>query len=123
MRRDPPTRSLPSVTLKRVRGLRRDSTHAEKLLWSALRLRQLASCKFRRQFPVGKFIADFCCVERRLLIELDGGQHDARAIQDVARTRKLAGEGWRVIRFWNNEVLRNLDGVLGEIFKALAEKA
>jgi very-short-patch-repair endonuclease len=79
-------------------------------LWFVLRDRKFAKFKFRRQVPIGRFIADFVCFERRLVIEVDGGQH-ADSVSDRRRDRWFAANGYRVLRFWNNEVMRNLDGV------------
>ncbi len=94
------------------RKLRRDSTEAEKVIWRALRNRRLNGHKFRRQHPIGKFVADFCCMEAMLIVEIDGGQHDRQAEADARRTSELERQGYRVVRFWNNEVLGNLEGVL-----------
>ena len=101
-----------------ARTLRRDATQVERLLWRALREGGLP-CKFRRQHPIGRRIADFACPERKLVIEHDGGQHGGEASGDVARSAELAQHGYRVIRFWNNEVLENLEGVLGTIRREL----
>jgi very-short-patch-repair endonuclease len=98
--------------------MRRDATEAEKVLWQLLRGRQHVGAKFRRQHPVGRFIADFACIERRLIVEADGGQHDGRA-SDARRTAWLEAAGWRVIRFWNNDILRNPEGVMLAIEAAL----
>ena len=87
-------------------------------MWSALRDRRLTRYKFRRQHPVGDFIVDFACTEFRLVIELDGGQH-ADDPADIRRTAWLEGQGWKVIRFWNNDILTNTDGVLQAILRAL----
>ncbi len=95
---------------ERARSLRRDSTDAERRLWRLIRSRA-AGCKFRRQHPIGPYFADFACVERKLVVELDGGQHDARREQDERRTADLQQSGWHVLRFWNDEVLTNEDGV------------
>lgn len=103
-----------------ARQLRRQSTDAERRLWSFLRNRQLAGCKFRRQVPMGNYIVDFACFEKRLVVEIDGGQHQARVEYDNARTAWLQSAGFRVIRFWNNEVLSETDGVLQAILTALA---
>jgi len=105
--------------LQRVRQARRDATAAEKLLWTRLRSRQLDGFKFRRQVWVGPFIADFLCKEARMIVELDGGQHADAAAYDEARTACLQKEGYRVLRFWNNDVLTNLDGVLLVLREAL----
>ena len=104
----------------RARGLRHRLTDAERVLWHALRNRALAGHKFRRQHPIGPFIADFACPASRLIIELDGGQHADRGKQDDTRTRSLASQGYRVLRFWNNEVLNNVMGVLETIQAELA---
>jgi very-short-patch-repair endonuclease len=95
----------------RARRLRRDTTEAEKALWPRLRNRGFEELKFRRQVPFGRYIADFFCEELRLIIELDGGQH-AGSERDVVRTRYLESQGLRVVRFWNNDVLANMEGVL-----------
>jgi very-short-patch-repair endonuclease len=92
-------------------------TDAEAMLWSKLRDRKLKGHKFRRQFPVAGFVADFVCREQRLLIEIDGGQHTPK--RDERRSTILEGRGFRVLRYWNNEVLGNIDGVLLDISAAL----
>ena len=102
----------------RARQLRRDTTDAEALLWSRLRSRQLDGAKFVRQHPIGPYVADFCCRSARLVIELDGGQH-AENTADEARARLIEANGYNVIRFWNNDVFDNLEGVLMEIRSAL----
>ena len=101
--------------------LRRDATDAERRLWSALRDRRLSDYRFRRQYPIGRFIVDFACTRNRLIVEADGGQH-ADSEADRARTAWLADQGWRVLRFWNNDVLTNTDGVVETILKELQEK-
>jgi very-short-patch-repair endonuclease len=103
----------------RARELRRNETDAEQRLWGELRNRQLANAKFVRQYQIGPFIADFACRSARIAIELDGGQH-AENDRDANRTRVIEAHGYRVIRFWNNEVLENLDGVLEAIAAELA---
>jgi very-short-patch-repair endonuclease len=106
-------------TLAKAQRLRGEMTDAERRLWSILRNRQLEGAKFRRQQPIGPFIADFVCQKRRLIIEADGGQHaDSRA--DERRTAFLEGKGYRVLRFWNNDILNNLDGVAQVIGSALS---
>ena len=92
---------------------------AERLLWRRLQDRQLAGFKFRRQVPIGPYIVDFVCFAARLVIEVDGGQH-AMSPADVRRDRWFAAQGFRLLRFWNNEVLDNLDGVLRTIADVLA---
>jgi very-short-patch-repair endonuclease len=106
-------------SLGRARALRRRMTKAERKLWAKLRNRGLAGTKFRRQVPIGPFIVDFVCIEKGLIIEIDGGQHAPREYTDGKRTRALASFGYRVVRFWNNEVLNNRDGVLARIASAL----
>jgi len=101
----------------RARQLRRDQTEVEKLLWSRLRNRQLDGWKFRRQEPIDRFTVDFFCPDAKLVIELDGGQHSAE--NDAERTRMIEACGYLVIRFWNNDVLTNLDGVLLRILEVL----
>jgi very-short-patch-repair endonuclease len=105
----------PATTARKLRAA---TTDAERRLWSILRDRQLSGCKFRRQHPIGPFFADFACVERMRVIEADGGQH-ADNDADERRTAWLEGQGWRVIRFWNNEILGNLEGVARIILDAL----
>ena len=103
-----------------ARRLRRDATDVERLLWFALRDR-LRGWKFRRQHPLGTRIADFACPRCRLAIELDGGQHAWRAEADERRSAELARFGYRVIRFWNRDVLENLEGVIETIRVALEQ--
>jgi very-short-patch-repair endonuclease len=102
-------------TAGRAKRLRRDQTDAERVLWLRLRDRRLEGLKFKRQVPIEHYIVDFCCAEARLIIELDGGQHATRMTEDAARTRVLEAFGYLVLRFWNNDVLQNTDGVLEEI--------
>ena len=106
-------------TLAKAQRLRREITGAERKLWSVLRNAQLEGAKFRRQQPIGPFIADFVCQQHRLIIEADGGQH-AESISDGRRTAFLESKGYRVLRFWNNDILSNLDGVAGVIAAALS---
>src|ERR1041385_1765336 len=96
-----------------ARRLRRDQTDAERKLWFRLRDRRLAGLKFRRQMPIDRYVADFCCESARLIVELDGGQHVDRTAADAERT--LEAHGYLVLRFWNNDVLQNIDGVLQTI--------
>jgi very-short-patch-repair endonuclease len=109
----------PSGTVSRARELRRNATDAEKALWRGLR-EHLPQAKFRRQVPVGAYFADFYSFSARLIIEVDGGQHDEAQSYDAARTRFLESQGYRVIRFWNNDVLTNIEGVLGTIAENLS---
>jgi very-short-patch-repair endonuclease len=101
------------------RSLRRNQTEAEKRLWYHLRNRALTGWKFRRQHPIGPHIADLVCIEARLVVEIDGGQHQERVDQDSRRTVSLEAHGYRVIRFWNNDVLSNTEAVLSAILAAL----
>ena len=103
---------------QKARRLRQSSTHSERRMWSALRDRRLSRYKFRRQHPIGHYIVDFACTEYRLVIELDGSQH-ADDPADIRRTAWLESQGWRVIRFWNNDVLANTSGVTETILRAL----
>ncbi|WP_422300615.1 endonuclease domain-containing protein [Candidatus Binatus sp.] len=116
-----PTRLIAKQPLARARTLRRESTDAEKRLWSLLRNRNLDGWKFRRQVPIDSFIVDFCCIEARLIVELDGVQHaDDRKHYDDMRTRELRARGFRVLRFWNSEVMREIEGVIQEISRTLS---
>lgn len=104
-----------------ARELRKNMTLQERKLWKFLRNRSVNNCRFRRQFPVGNYIVDFICREKRLIIELDGGQHneDKNIIYDAKRTKFLENEGYKVIRFWNNDVDYNIEAVVEEIVKYL----
>lgn len=108
--------------LARARALRRDMTPAEKLLWSRLRGRRLGGFKFKRQEWIGPFIADFYCWEAKLIVEVDGSQHGEREQYDRGRTRYLRGAGFRAIRFWNNQVMNEPDGVPAAILAVLEER-
>jgi very-short-patch-repair endonuclease len=115
-----PTRLIANQPLARARTLRRESTDAEKRLWALLRNRNLDGWKFRRQMPIESFIVDFCCIEARLIVELDGGQHaNSRKRYDDERSRELRAHGFRVLRFWNSEVLHETEGVIQEIGRML----
>lgn len=103
----------------RSRKLRKTMTDAERKLWFAIRDRRFAGAKFRRQVPIESFIADFCCFELRLIVEVDGGQHNGSR-RDVQRDRWFMANGYRTLRFWNNDVLRNLDGVLTQLVAEIA---
>jgi len=94
-------------------------TDAEKALWFEVRNRRLGGFKFRSQWSLGPFVADFCCLSAKLVVEVDGGQHDE--VADAPRSAWLNAQGFRVLRFWNNEVLTNMDGVLQVILAALEE--
>jgi very-short-patch-repair endonuclease len=111
-------RGGPSLT-RRSQDLRRNMTDAERTLWRELRHDRLGR-RFRRQHPIPPYVADFACVEARLVVETDGGQHADR--RDQARDAYLRRQGWRILRFWNNDVLQNTSGVLQTIAAALTEE-
>jgi len=102
----------------RAQMLRKRMTDAERRLWSKLRMRQVEGFRFRRQAPVGPYVVDFICLELKLIVEVDGGQH-AMPQADAKRTAWLESEGYRVIRFWNNDVLKNTEGVLQSFYETL----
>jgi len=104
-----------------ARELRQRHTDAEKALWMKLRSRELEGVKFRRQQPIGPYIVDFASFERKLIVEIDGGQHNEEGTKerDKERTMRLEERGYRIMRFWNNDVLTNLEGVLERIREAL----
>jgi very-short-patch-repair endonuclease len=99
-----------------ARNLRKQATKAETLLWGKLKMRQMQGFKFRRQQPIGPYIIDFVTFEKKLIIELDGGQHAIEREKDEKRDAWLKEQGYEVLRFWDNQVLENLDGVL-EVIK------
>jgi len=103
-----------------AKALRRSMTDAERLIWMHLRAGCFGEWKFRRQVPLGPYIVDFVCFKARLIVELDGGQHAEQGAYDAARTAWLQARGFRVIRFWNHDVLLRTDKVLGAIWDALA---
>src|SRR6185437_1302749 len=111
-------RSEDTIRTGLARRLRRDSTTAEARLWNRLRARGIDSHKFIRQHPIGQFVVDFICRERRLVVEIDGGQH-ADNPRDVIRDQWLRKHNYRILRFWNNDVMSNMDGVLETIAEAL----
>ena len=104
----------------KARELRKNLTEAERTLWKYLRLRQFDGNKFRRQEPIGKYIVDFVCFEKKLIVEVDGGQHNEQVIYDSERNEWLKKQGFRILRFWNNQVLKEIDGVEGGIMEALS---
>jgi very-short-patch-repair endonuclease len=106
----------PKTRLKETaRTLRKNPTDTEKLLWKHLQRKQLCELKFRRQQPIGNYIVDFICFEKKLIVELDGGQHAIEQEKDKERDEWLRSEGYKVLRFWNTDVLQNLEGVLETI--------
>jgi very-short-patch-repair endonuclease len=102
-----------------ARQHRRNPSKAQKILWYYLRNKQIRGFKFRREHPIGNFILDFVCLERKLAIEIDGGQHAVQSEYDSSRSRWLQLQGFKVLRFWNNEVLVNTESVLDTIQKHL----
>ncbi len=95
-----------------AKNLRKKLTDTERILWTRLRAKQLEGLKFRRQEPIGEYIVDFVCYERGIIIEADGGQHSSEKEKDAVRDKWLKKEGFKVLRFWNNEILTNIEGVL-----------
>ncbi len=106
---------------KRARELRINMTKQEKRLWYYLRQRYINNCRFRRQYPIGNYIVDFVCREKKLIIEIDGGQHNEEdaIMYDKERTKYLESRGFRVVRFWNTDIDTNIESVLNEILKYL----
>ncbi len=114
---------MPKVNWKKLdfsRKLRHEQTDAEAALWKLLRSRQFDNYKFRRQHVIGRFIVDFCCLNPRLVIELDGGQHKDNKSYDKRRSEFLEQEGFKVIRFWDNQVLTEMESVVERIYGVLA---
>ena len=107
------------MTTSKAHALRVRSTDAERALWTRLRNRQLGGHKFPRQHPIGRWVVDFACLGQRLVVELDGGQHAMAKDKDGERTGRLESQGYRVVRFWNHDVLENTDGVLQALSAAL----
>jgi very-short-patch-repair endonuclease len=107
---------------RRARDLRNNATDAERRLWRVLRGRQLGGFRFRRQVPIAGFIADFACPEARLIIEVDGEQHFENANYDASRSDALAAHGYRVVRYWNNDVMSKTEDVLADIQNKLVEQ-
>ena len=109
--------------VKRAKELRQGETQAEQIIWSWLRAKKLNGVKFRRQQPIGIYIVDFVSFEKKLIIEIDGGQHsfEENKVNDEVRTQWLESQGFRIIRFWNNEVFSNLEGVIAQIKEVLED--
>ncbi|MEW9624236.1 endonuclease domain-containing protein [Rhodanobacter geophilus] len=107
---------------ERARQLRNAATDAERHLWRHLRGEQLAGLKFRRQYPLAGYIVDFACIPARLVLELDGGQHLDAVGYDAERTRAIEASGYRVLRFWNDDVLLRTDAVLEEVWRYLESR-
>src|SRR5262245_61959456 len=100
------------MNVAKAKELRKNATDVERVLWWRLCAYQLAGYKFRRQQPVGRYIVDFVCCEKHVSVELDGGQHSERVVYDKQRSEWLESPGFRVLRFWNHEVLHNLEAVI-----------
>jgi very-short-patch-repair endonuclease len=106
------------MTLENARKLRKNATECERLLWLHLRAHRLQGFKFKRQQPIGPYIVDFVCLEARCIVEADGGQHSEQAEYDARRDHWFRSQGFIVLRFWNNDILNNTEGVLATIFAA-----
>lgn len=106
-------------TTKKARKLRKNMTDAEQKLWSHLRHKQVGGYKFRRQFPLDSYVVDFICLEKKLIIEIDGGQHNNESEYENKRTEFLESQGYTILRFWNNDVLKNIYGVVKVVSKEL----
>jgi very-short-patch-repair endonuclease len=109
---------MPHKNINFAKKLRTNQTDAELRVWQALRAGRLMNYKFKRQVPIAEFITDFVCFEQKLIIEIDGGQH-LGSTQDAFRDAKLKAMGFRVIRFWNNDVMQNLEGILMVVLQQL----
>ena len=109
------------TNIANARQLRRKATDAERVLWKHLRMRQLGACKFRRQQPIGPYVVDFICFEQNLIIELDGGQHIDQAEYDAKRSVWLKERGYRVLRYWNHEVLKTPEVIMADIFEKIEQ--
>jgi len=109
------------MSIEQAKKLRRTMTEAEKAFWYKVRDNRLNGYKFRRQMPVGKYIADFSCLECKAIVEIDGGQHNDNG-DDVIRDRFLNDLGFQVVRFWNNDVLSNIEGVLSTLTLTLSQR-
>lgn len=109
------------MSIQHARHLRTNTTDVERRLWRHIRQRQVDGFRFRRQVPLGPYIADFVCFEARLVVEVDGGQHAERVAEDARRTAWLKSQEFRVLRFWNNDVFVNMEGVVETIRLALRD--
>ena len=114
--------TLKRAVTARARSLRREATEAENKLWQVLRNRQLEGAKFRRQMPIDRYFADFCCSEKKLIVEVDGSQHADQERYDAARTAHLNAKGYRVLRLCNEDVLKNIEGVVDIIVEELRRR-
>ena len=120
--RNPIDKAYDRTPTLRSRQLRNNATVSERRLWQHIRNRQLSGTRFNRQVPIGPFICDFVARTAKLVVELDGGQHFVRTVEDTRRTQFLESRGYRVLRFWNNDVLENAEGVLQLIQLALTDR-
>jgi very-short-patch-repair endonuclease len=110
------------ATTLRARSLRSEATIAENKLWQILRNRQVDGAKFRREVPIDRYFADFCCEQYKLIVEVDGSQHVEQESYDAARSAQLRAGGYRILRFWNEDVLKNLEGVVETIRMGLRRR-
>ena len=117
----PPKRSSPKM-MHRAGELRREPTLAEAKLWKSLRSQNLDGTHFRRQYAIDKYIVDFCAPRAKLIIEVDGSQHLDQQDYDAERTGFLQARGYRVLRFWNNDILNNIQGVMATVLQAIPDK-
>ncbi len=115
------SKKISPITHQRAHNLRHDQSEPEAKLWTYLRTHRLGDVHFRRQHTIGKYIVDFCAPRHKLIIELDGSQHLDRELQDRVRSSFLSSKGYRILRFWNNDVMNNLDAVIVTIEQALYE--
>lgn len=111
------------ASITKARDLRNHPTDAERVLWQHIRLRQIGGCRFRRQRPVGPYVVDFICLEKNLVVEVDGGQHNKQLGYDAKRDGYLRAQGFFVLRFWDHEVLTQIDDVKEAIWKSVTEEA
>jgi very-short-patch-repair endonuclease len=109
------------MSLQKAKNLRKNMTDAEKLFWYKVRDRRLAGYKFKRQVPVGPYIVDFSCLDYKVVVEIDGGQHNDNSA-DIIRDQFLQDSGFKVLRYWNNEILNNIDGVLEALILILNKR-
>ena len=112
---------MGGMSTLRARRLRNHPTEVETKLWRHLRLRQIGGYKFRRQQPLGSYIVDFVCLEKKVIVELDGGQHAEQISKDVQRTAWLESQGFHVLRFWNHQVLEGMEAVKAVIYQTLLD--
>jgi len=116
--------NMQKVSIKRARQLRKKKTQSEVKMWSILRNKRFLNYKFYRQFPVGPYVADFCCRSRKLIIEVDGGGHNTQEqrVRDAYRSKYLIKCGYRIMRVWSNELINNADGVMEGVLRELQKE-